>query len=70
MEEEILKNLNDRLDEALIRGRKMLDDEELNRQLEELKQRTEKLIRTHPIKSVVAGLVAGYVIGKLFSSDD
>lgn len=70
MEEEILKNLNDRLDDALIRGRKLLEDEELNRQIEELKQRSEEIIRTHPIKSVVAGVVAGYLIGKLFSSDD
>lgn len=70
MEEEILKNLNNRLDEAIDRGRKVIDDEELNEQLKDLKKRAEFLIREHPIKSVATGLLAGYLIGKLFSSDE
>lgn len=70
MDEEILQNLNRRLDEALERGRNIVKDEELEQQLEELKFRVEAAIREHPLKSVALGLFAGYVIGKLFSSDD
>ncbi len=70
MEEEILENLNNRLDEAIDRGRKIIDDEELNEQLKKLQTRAEHVIREHPIKSVATGLLAGYLIGKLFSSSE
>lgn len=70
MEEEILENLNNRLDEAIDRGRRVIDEEELNEQLKKLKSRAEHLIRQHPIKSVATGLLAGYIIGKLFRSED
>lgn len=70
MNEEILKNLNTRLDDAMDRGREMVDDEELNLRLEELKLRAELAIRKNPLKSVGVGLLAGFVLGKLLSSDD
>lgn len=70
MNEEILQNLNRRLDEALDRGRRMVEDEELAQRIDELKDRAEHTIRKHPIRSVAAGLLAGYILGKLFSSDD
>ncbi|MDX1672885.1 MAG: hypothetical protein R3211_11125 [Balneolaceae bacterium] len=70
MNEEILQNINRRLDEALERGRRIVEDEDLVRQLEDLKQRTEKLIREHPLKSIAAGLLAGYLLGRILSSDD
>ncbi len=70
MEEEILNNPNDRLEEAIDRGRKVIDDEELNKQFKKLQSRAENLIRQHPVKSVATGLLAGYIIGKLFSSDE
>ncbi len=70
MNEEIIENLNERLDEALDRGRKIVEEEELAERVEDLKQRTEILIRKHPVKSVAAGLLAGYILGKLLSSDD
>lgn len=70
MNEEILENLNKELDNALDRGRKIVEDEELAKRIDELKQRAEALIRKHPVKSVAGGLFVGYLIGKLLSSDD
>lgn len=70
MDEEILENLNEELDNALDRGRQIVDDEEFSRRIEELKLRAENLIRKHPVKSVAGGLLIGYVVGKLLSSED
>ena len=70
MDEEILENLNEELDNALDRGRQMVDDEELAERVEELKLRAENIIRKHPVKSVAGGLLVGYVVGKLLSSED
>lgn len=70
MDEEILQNLNRRLDDVLERGRKMVEDEELAKHLEDLQERAETIIRKHPLKSAAAGLLAGYIIGKIFSSDE
>lgn len=70
MNEEILDNLNDRLDEALDHGRRIVEDEEFAEQVDELKGRAERMIRKHPVKSVAGGLLAGYILGKLLSSDD
>lgn len=70
MNEEILQNLNNRLDEALDHSRNVIEDEELNRRIEELKMRTELMIRNNPLKSVAAGLLAGFILGKILSSDD
>jgi len=70
MNEEIIENLNQELDDALDRGRKMVEDEELTERIDEVKKRAENLIRKHPVKSVAGGLLAGYLLGKLLSSDD
>lgn len=70
MNEEILGNLNERLDEALTRGRRIVDDDELAEYIDQLKARAEKMVQEHPVKSVASGLLAGYVLGKLLSSDD
>ncbi len=70
MDEEILENLNEELDSALDRGRQMVEDEELAERIEELKLRAENLIRKYPVKSVAGGLLIGYIVGKLFSSED
>lgn len=70
MDEEILENLNEELDNALDRGRKIVEDEELDKRIEELKVRAENLVRKHPVKSVAGGLLIGYIAGKLLSSED
>lgn len=70
MNEEILENLNEELDDAMDRGRRIIEEEELAKRIKDLKQRAEKIIRKHPVKSVAGGLLAGYILGKLLSSDD
>lgn len=70
MDDEILENLNDELDNALERGRQIVEEEELAERIEELRLRAEVLIRKHPIKSVAGGLLIGYIFGKIFSSED
>ncbi len=70
MDEEILQNINQSLDEALEKGRQAVQDEQLAERLDELKSQAENAIRRHPLKSIAAGLLAGYVLGKIFSSDD
>lgn len=70
MNEEIIQNLNERLDRAIDRGRVMLEDEELRVRLEELKSRSETVIKKNPIKSVFAGLAIGFIAAKIFTSKD
>lgn len=66
MDEEIINDLNDELEGVIEEGHSMLRNEELQERLEELKTETELLIRKHPIKSVLAGAVAGYILARLF----
>ncbi len=70
MNEEIIENINARLDRAIDKGRVLLADEELQQQVDELKLKAETTIRKHPIKSVLAGLAVGLIVGAIFSSDD
>ena len=70
MNEEIIQNLNERIDRALAKSREMVEDEEFQERVQELKERAETTIRRHPVKSVAIGLAVGFLIGKLISSDD
>lgn len=70
MDEEILQNINRGLDEALEKGRQVVKDEQLAERIEELKAQAESTIRKHPLKSIAVGLLTGYVLGKILSSDD
>ncbi|MCR9131863.1 MAG: hypothetical protein NXI08_04795 [bacterium] len=70
MNEEIIENINSRLDKAIDKGRVLLADEELQQQVDEVKRKAESTIRKHPLKSVLAGLAVGVIIGAIFSSDD
>jgi ElaB/YqjD/DUF883 family membrane-anchored ribosome-binding protein len=66
MNENIINDLNDELEGIIDEGRNMLQDAELQEKFEELKTEAELLIRKHPIKSVLAGAVAGYIIARIF----
>lgn len=70
MNEEIIQNLNERLDLAIERGREILEDEDLQVRVEELRNKTESTIRRHPITSVAAGLAIGFIAAKIFTSED
>lgn len=70
MNEEIIQNINVRLDRAIDKGREILEDEDLQVRLEELKEKSESAIRKHPIQSVVVGLAVGFIAAKIFTSRD
>lgn len=68
MNEEIIQNLNERLDKAIEKGRALLQDEELQDKVDELKNKTESAIRENPVKAVLVGLAAGYIAARIFRS--
>lgn len=70
MNEEIIQNLNERLDSAIGRGREILEDEELQVRLDELKERSENTIRKNPLASIAVGFAVGFIAAKIFTSDD
>jgi len=70
MNEEIIQNLNERLDRSIVKGKHILADEKLQKQVEDLKTKAEKTIKNHPIKSVLAGLAFGLLLGAIIGSDD
>lgn len=70
MNEEIIQHLNERLDRTIDKGREILADEELHKQLEDLKNKAETTIKKHPIKSVLTGFAVGIFLGAMFGSDD
>jgi len=69
MNEEIINDINEELEDALNDGKRMLEDAEIQERLEELKTEAELLIRKHPIKSVLMGAAAGFILAKLLRSD-
>lgn len=70
MNEDILQNVNHRIDNALEYSRQLVEDERIIERVEDLKHQTETYIRKNPVKSVAIGLITGYVLGKLFSAED
>ncbi len=69
MNEEIIQNLNERLDVAIERGRDMLADEQLRERVDEVKDKAEEVIRKHPLKSVLIGAAVGFLLGKIISGE-
>lgn len=70
MNEEILQNINHRIDDAMEYGRQVIEDDQIVERIENLRAQSEDYIRRHPLKSLAIGLVSGYLIGKLFSESD
>ena len=70
MDEEIIQNLNEKLDRVIQQSRGVLEDEEFQERVESVRQRLVEQIQQHPVGSIAAGLLAGYLIGKIFSSSD
>lgn len=64
-----LENLNERLNELSESGRHVLEEYEIEKRAEEVRDKTEKLIRKHPLASIGIGLAVGYLIGRIFSRD-
>lgn len=70
MNDEIVKNVTDKLDLALERGKQLIEDEEVQQRIQDLKNVAEETVRKHPIKSIVVGLAVGFLVGKALSGDD
>lgn len=70
MNEEIIQNLNERLDRAIDKGKDILADEDFQQRVEEVKTQAEDSIREHPLLSVAAGLAVGFLLARLFRSGD
>lgn len=70
MNDEIVKNVTDKLDLALERGKQLIEDEEVQERIQDLKNVAEETVRKHPIKSIVVGLAVGFLVGKALSGDD
>jgi ElaB/YqjD/DUF883 family membrane-anchored ribosome-binding protein len=69
MKEDILNDINEELENALNEGRVMLDELNLEEKLDELKTEAELIIRKHPLKSVIIGAAAGFILAKLLRGD-
>ncbi|PKD44311.1 hypothetical protein [Rhodohalobacter barkolensis] len=65
MNEDIISDLNEELEGVIEEGYSFLQDEELQEKIQELKTESELLIRKHPIKSVLIGAAAGYLLARL-----
>lgn len=70
MNDEIIVHLNERLDQAINKGRELLEDEDLQLRLEELKDKAEQTIRNNPVGSVLAGFAVGFIVAKILNSED
>lgn len=68
MKKDLINEISGELEDALNEGRDLLDEAQIQEHLEDLRTEAELLIRKHPIKSVVAGAVAGFIIAKLLRS--
>lgn len=69
MNEEILRNLNYRIDKALDYTRQWVESDDVAERLDDYKVKAEKFIVKNPVKSIAGGLIVGYLIGKILSDD-
>ncbi len=68
MEKDIINGLNEGLENAIDEGKHLLERAEIRERYLDIKTESELYIRKHPFQSVIAGVVAGYIIGKIFRS--
>ena len=55
------------IDDASECGRQMFENKELGKQAGVFIEEAENKIKENPIKSVIIGVVSGYIAGKIFS---
>lgn len=65
MKKETIEDGNRDIDEVVNRGRQLLDEAELQEHFDELRTEAELLIRKHPVKSVLVGVAAGFLLARL-----
>jgi len=69
MNEDIINNINEELENVIDEGREILNQAEIQEKFDELKTEAELMIRKHPLKSVLLGAAAGFLLAKIFRSD-
>jgi ElaB/YqjD/DUF883 family membrane-anchored ribosome-binding protein len=69
MKDDILNDIGEQLESAMDEGRHLLDELDLEEKIDELKTEAELLIRKHPLKSVLIGAAAGFILAKLLRGD-
>lgn len=70
MEEEIIQNLNERLDRAVEKGKNVVLEEDIHQRIDELRELAETTVRKHPIISIASAFAMGFVLAQLFKSDN
>lgn len=70
MKEDLFHTLNSKLEIAIEKGKNFLEDDDVQTRLKEAREKAELEIRKHPIKSVLAGFAVGFILAKIFSSED
>lgn len=65
MKKETIEEVSKDFDEVVNRGRQLLEEAELQEHFDEIKTEAELLIRKHPVKSVLVGVAAGFILAKL-----
>lgn len=68
MDEEIIKDLNDELEGAIDDVQRKLNRVDIEESIDELKTEAELLIRKYPVRSVLIGAAAGFLLGRIFKS--
>lgn len=70
MDDEIIYSVNQKIDQALERGKSFLEDEDIQERIQHVQHIAEETVRKHPIKSVLIGLSVGFLIGKIINKED
>lgn len=70
MDEQLKTQLIDAVSELKERGKALIDDEDIRQKMSLAKAKTELFIRKNPIASIAGGVLVGFILGSLFSSDD
>lgn len=66
MLEEVVERVESTVKALALQGGELLRESELDVRIEALKHKTEKVVRDHPVESLVAGAIVGFFIGRIF----
>lgn len=70
MIDDIVTNIEATFATVARRGRAFLEESELDTRIDELREKTERVVRDHPYQSILIGAIAGILLGRLFSRKD
>lgn len=68
--EEMMDALRFRVETLKSQGKLILEDENLRKNVDEIKQKTSHIIRKHPVLTLAGGFLVGVVMGVLISGDE